>query len=92
MDIVVIILLVLGVIVLVKGKPLWNSWRSNWVARVDAIIYLVWAVIQLVWGVLVLWGIQIPFLGDQAWKLWWFSVVLLLFFIVITTEASKEED
>ena len=57
MDVVVIVLLVLlGVIVLTKGKPLWNNLRSFNEKHPDVII---WILIFLIFGGSIYWGIYL---------------------------------
>ena len=84
---VVIVLLVLGVIAIIliaKGKPIWNSWRSNY-GDDDAQFFITWAVIQLVCGAL-LWSPIFDHddeLVRETWKIWGLSLILLLFCMMI---------
>jgi prolipoprotein diacylglyceryltransferase len=82
---VVIVLLVLGVIAIIlvaKGKPIWNSWRSNY-SDDDAQFFIAWAVIQLVCGALLWSPITTLFDHDDAWNIWGLSLILLLFCMMI---------
>jgi hypothetical protein len=84
MDVVVIVLLVLlGVIALAKGKPLWNRWRSYWIHWDDALLFLVWAVIQLVWGVWMLWGTEDGMGIEKNWMIGTFTGLALLFLMIL---------
>ena len=86
--------MVLGVITIVlaiRGKHLWDSWRQNWIDAVDAIWFLFWAVIQLIWVIWMLWGTEDDVGLEKNWKVGTFTGFLLLFFMFMAYRKPDEE-